>query len=306
MMKVVNNEKQIMKNEKQIMKIVSPIEKHWVGDGFFVSSIFSMHTEDNKYISPFLLLDYAAPKYFPPTDKKLGVGEHPHRGFETVTMAIQGEVEHRDSGGGGGKITTGGIQWMTAGSGVIHDEFHSRNFAEKGGEFEMVQLWVNLPSEYKMTKPRYQSFDREDLPLVELEDGKTKLKIIAGGIGNILSPAKTFTKINIFEVDAQQNSEVNLFFDDGTNTLILQLAGNSIIGGKALNKGNLGIFGRKGFSVNLKIKDDSKILILNGEPIDEPLEAYGPFVMNSKKELVDAFLDFQEGRMGSLVEENSN
>jgi len=290
--------------EKQIIKILSPREKHWVGDGFYVSSMFSLHTEENKYISPFLLLDYASPKYFPPTDQKLGVGEHPHRGFETVTMAIQGEVEHRDSGGGGGTITTGGIQWMTAGSGVVHDEFHSKGFAEKGGEFEMVQLWVNLPSNHKMVKPRYQSFKRDDLPLVKLEDGKIKLKVIAGGFGNILSPTKTFTKINIYEIDAQRNSELKLVFDNGTNTLILQLEGNSIIGGDFLDKGNLGIFSRKGFSLNLKVKDEAKILILNGEPIEEPLEAFGPFVMNSKKELVDAFVDFQEGRMGNLVLEN--
>ena len=157
------NYKEGMVQEKQIIKIVLPREKHWVGDGFYVSSIFSMHSEDNKHISPFLLLDHAAPKYFPPTDQKLGVGEHPHRGFETVTMAIKGEVEHRDSSGGGGKISTGGVQWMTAGSGLVHDEFHSRDFAKKGGEFEMVQLWVNLPAKHKMTKPRYQSLDKKDL-----------------------------------------------------------------------------------------------------------------------------------------------
>ena len=156
-----------MNRDKKIIKIVLPNEKHWVGDGFYVSSIFSMHSEENKHISPFLLLDHAAPTYFPPTGKKLGVGEHPHRGFETVTMAIKGEVEHRDSSGGGGKISTGGVQWMTAGSGIVHDEFHSRDFAEKGGEFEMVQLWVNLPAKHKMTKPRYQSLIKKIYPLFD-------------------------------------------------------------------------------------------------------------------------------------------
>ncbi|MBT5087564.1 MAG: pirin family protein, partial [Deltaproteobacteria bacterium] len=238
-----------MIQEKQIIKIVLPREKHWVGDGFYVSSIFSMHSEDNKLISPFLLLDHAAPTYFPPTDQKLGVGEHPHRGFETVTMAIQGEVEHRDSSGGGGKISTGGVQWMTAGSGVVHDEFHSRDFAEKGGEFEMVQLWVNLPAKHKMTKPRYQSLDKKDLPIVRLQDGTTKVKIIAGNFGGSFSPVETFTKINIYEVEGHKNSEVKLNFDDGTNTLILQLAGSSFIGDQHLDKGYLGIFSRSGVSI---------------------------------------------------------
>jgi redox-sensitive bicupin YhaK (pirin superfamily) len=291
-----------MTKDKKIIKIVLPREKHWVGDGFYVSSIFSMHSEENKHISPFLLLDHAAPTYFPPTDKKLGVGEHPHRGFETVTMAIKGEVEHRDSSGGGGKISTGGVQWMTAGSGIVHDEFHSRDFAKKGGEFEMVQLWVNLPAKYKMTRPRYQSLNKKDFPIVRLQDGTTKVKIIAGNFGGSSSPTETFTKINIYEVEGHQNSEVKLNFDDGTNTLILQLAGNSIIGDQHLEKGYLGIFSRSGVSINLKTTEDSKILILNGEPIEEPLEAYGPFVMNTREELKDAFRDFQEGKMGSLAE----
>jgi redox-sensitive bicupin YhaK (pirin superfamily) len=291
-----------MTKDKKIIKIVLPREKHWVGDGFYVSSIFSMHSEENKHISPFLLLDHAAPTYFPPTDKKLGVGEHPHRGFETVTMAIKGEVEHRDSSGGGGKISTGGVQWMTAGSGIVHDEFHSRDFAKKGGEFEMVQLWVNLPAKYKMTRPRYQSLNKKDFPIVRLQDGTTKVKIIAGNFGGSSSPTETFTKINIYEVEGHQNSEVKLNFDDGTNTLILQLAGNSIIGDQHLEKGYLGIFSRSGVSINLKTTEDSKLLILNGEPIEEPLEAYGPFVMNTREELKVAFRDFQEGKMGSLAE----
>jgi redox-sensitive bicupin YhaK (pirin superfamily) len=291
-----------MTKDKKIIKIVLPREKHWVGDGFYVSSIFSMHSEENKHISPFLLLDHAAPTYFPPTDKKLGVGEHPHRGFETVTMAIKGEVEHRDSSGGGGKISTGGVQWMTAGSGIVHDEFHSRDFAKKGGEFEMVQLWVNLPAKYKMTRPRYQSLNKKDFPIVRLQDGTTKVKIIAGNFGGSSSPTETFTKINIYEVEGHQNSEVKLNFDDGTNTLILQLAGNSIIGDQHLEKGYLGIFSRSGVSINLKTTEDSKLLILNGEPIEEPLEAYGPFVMNTREELKVAFRDFQEGKMGSLTE----
>tara|TARA_B100000700_G_scaffold147054_1_gene163884 strand:- start:2505 stop:3389 length:885 start_codon:yes stop_codon:yes gene_type:complete len=292
-----------LNQEKQLIKVISPKEKHWVGDGFYVSSIFSMHSENNKHITPFLLLDHAKPKYFPPTDKKLGVGEHPHRGFETVTMAIKGEVEHRDSGGGGGVISTGGVQWMTAGSGVVHDEFHSKNFAKKGGIFEMVQLWVNLPAINKMTKPRYQSFENKDFPVVKLKNG-TKFKIIAGSFGNSFSPVKTFTKINIFEVNSKQNSNVKLNFADKTNTLILQLEGISFFRDQALKEENLAIFSRNGTLINLNINKNSKILVLNGEPIDESLAAYGPFVMNNKKQLIDAFQDFHEGLMGNLVVEN--
>ncbi len=287
--------------EKQLLKVIAPKEKHWVGDGFYVSSIFSMHSEDYKNISPFLLLDHASPKYFPPTEQKLGIGEHPHRGFETVTFAIRGEVEHRDSGGGGGTITTGGIQWMTAGSGVIHDEFHSTKFSKEGGEFEMIQLWVNLPSDFKMTSPRYQSFDEADFPIIYQDNDKLKIKVIAGSFESIVSLVKTFTLINIYEVNSSGNSKLEIPFSEGSNTLFFQLSGKSWIGNQQIQRGNLGIFNRTGSSIQLKMEEDSKVLILNGEPIDEPIVAYGPFVMNSQKEVMEAFRDFQEGKMGNLV-----
>ena len=251
-------------------------------------------------LDPFLLLDE-----FGSGDHKeyiAGFPSHPHRGFETITYMIKGKLRHEDTAGNKGFLEDGSVQWMTAGKGVVHDEFHSRDFAEKGGEFEMVQLWVNLPAKHKMTKPRYQSLDKKDLPIVLLQDGTTKVKIIAGNFGSSFSPAETFTKINIYEVEGHQNSEVKLNFDDGTNTLILQLAGSSFIGDQHIDKGYLGIFSRSGVSINLKTAEDFKILILNGEPIEEPLEAYGPFVMNTREELMDAFRDFQEGNMGSLTE----
>ncbi len=287
--------------EKELIKIIMPKEKHWVGDGFYVSSIFSMHSEDHKNISPFILLDHASPKYFPSTKKKLGVGEHPHRGFETVTFAISGEVEHRDSAGGGGIIKTGGVQWMTAGKGVVHDEFHSRKFAKKGGEFEMIQLWVNLPSNFKMTNPRYQSFEETDFPIIYKNKGNLKIKIIAGCFETALSPVKTFTKINIFEISSNENFKYKIPFSKGSNTLLFQILGKTYFNHNLIQKGNLGIFSQNGSEINLNIGKDSKVLILNGEPIDEPIEAYGPFVMNTKKEILEAIQDFQDGRMGNLV-----
>ena len=291
----------VLSEKKWIEKIVTPREKHWVGDGFHVSTIFSMHSEDPESISPFLMMDYAAPKYFPPTDAKRGVGEHPHRGFETVTFAIKGEVEHRDSGGGGGTITTGGIQWMTAGSGVVHDEFHSREFSKKGGDFEMIQLWVNLPSQFKMTKPRYQSFDEGDLPILDQGKHEISIKVIAGTFGKVSSKVKTFSPINMYELNGPPNSKLEIPLTIGSNTLVFQLSGMSSIEDQQIKKGNLGLLSRWGETFEIKFLEESKVMILNGEPLGEPVAAYGPFVMNTRQELMEAFRDFQAGKMGQLV-----
>ena len=290
-----------MTEKKWIEKIVAPREKHWVGDGFHVSTIFSMHSEDPESISPFLMMDHAAPKYFPPTQKKRGVGEHPHRGFETVTFAIKGEVEHRDSGGGGGKITTGGIQWMTAGSGVVHDEFHSREFSQKGGDFEMIQLWVNLPSKFKMTKPRYQSFEKGDFPIIDYGNHGMSVKVIAGTFGTVTSPVKTFSPINMYELNGSSGSQLEITLPVGSNTLVFQLSGKSSVADQQIEKGNLAILSKSGNSFKLELLEESKVMILNGEPLGEPVAAYGPFVMNTRQELMEAFKDFQAGKMGQLV-----
>ena len=290
-----------MNEKKWIEKIVAPREKHWVGDGFHVSTIFSMHSEDPESISPFLMMDHAAPKYFPPTQKKRGVGEHPHRGFETVTFAIKGEVEHRDSGGGGGKITTGGIQWMTAGSGVVHDEFHSREFSQKGGDFEMIQLWVNLPSKFKMTPPRYQSFEKGDFPIIDHGNHEMSVKVIAGTFGTVTSPVKTFSPINMYELNGSSGSQLEITLPVGSNTLVFQLSGKSSVADQQIEKGNLAILSKSGNSFKLELLEESKVMILNGEPLGEPVAAYGPFVMNTRQELMEAFKDFQAGKMGQLV-----
>ena len=291
----------VLTKKKWIEKIVSPRGKHWVGDGFHVSTIFSMHSEDTESISPFLMMDHAAPKYFPPTQRKRGVGEHPHRGFETVTFAIKGEVEHRDSGGGGGKITTGGIQWMTAGSGVVHDEFHSREFSQKGGDFEMIQLWVNLPSKFKMTPPRYQSFEKGDFPIIDHGNHEITVKVIAGNFSTVTSPVKTFSPINMYELNGPSSSQLEIQLPVGSNTLVFQLSGKSSIGDRQIEKGNLAILSKSGDSFKLELLEESKVMILNGEPLGEPVAAYGPFVMNTRQELMEAFKDFQAGKMGQLV-----
>lgn len=290
--------------KKELIKIVGPREQHWVGNGFLVNTIFSPHSEDYKHITPFILMDHAAPKKFEPTSQKLGVGEHPHRGFETVTFAIKGEVAHRDSGGGGGTITTGGVQWMTAASGVVHEEFHSQNFANKGGEFEMVQLWVNLPAKDKMTKPRYQSLNQEEFPIVNFSNTKAQAKIIAGSLLGSDGPAKTFTPINIYEINALDESLIELNFKPGSNTLFFQLKGASVLNEKELANRNIAIFNRDGEVIKFKMKKDSKLLVLNGEPIDEPIVTHGPFVMNTEQEIVQAIRDFQMGKMGQLVNES--
>ena len=290
-----------MNEKKWIEKIVAPREKHWVGDGFHVSTIFSMHSEDPESISPFLMMDHAAPKYFPPTQKKRGVGEHPHRGFETVTFAIKGEVEHRDSGGGGGKITTGGIQWMTAGSGVVHDEFHSREFSQKGGDFEMIQLWVNLPSKFKMTQPRYQSFEKGDFPIIDHGNHEMSVKVIAGTFGTVTSPVKTFSPINMYELNGSSGSQLEITLPVGSNTLVFQLSGKSSVADQQIENGNLAILSKSGNSFKLELLEESKVMILNGEPLGEPVAAYGPFVMNTRQELMEAFKDFQAGKMGQLI-----
>jgi quercetin 2,3-dioxygenase len=290
---------------KKLYKIIKPSEQHWVGDGFFVSTMFSVHSEDYKYITPFLLMDHAAPKKFPSTSRKLGVGVHPHRGFETVTFAVKGMIDHRDSGGGGGTIDTGGIQWMTAGSGVVHEEYHSKKFAETGGEFEMVQLWVNLPAKDKMTKPRYQSMNKEDCPVTLENNGEVEVKVVAGTFKDQKGPAQTFTPITMLEISSKSAQNFEFDLANNTTTLIIQLKSNSVIQDQPLKKGEVAVFERNGDHVAIKLEADSHILVLNGQPIDEPVSTYGPFVMNTREEIMQAVRDFEAGKMGNLVNEIS-
>ena len=274
---------------------------HWVGDGFPVRSIFT-YQDDVKRLSPFLLMDYAGPVEFPPStsDHVRGVGEHPHRGFETVTIVYSGEVEHRDSAGGGGKIGPGDIQWMTAASGLVHEEKHGREFAKRGGLFEMVQLWVNLPAKDKMSKPRYQGIVDADVPRVELAGGAGSLRVIAGVFENNNGPAKTFTPIDLWDIRLKSGKMTELQMPKGHTALVFVLNGRvELADGEILESAELAVLDRSEAAFTLKALDvDAKILVLGGEPIDEPIVGYGPFVMNTKAEIQQAFVDFDAGRMG--------
>lgn len=274
--------------------------RHWVGDGFPVRSIFT-YNDLAKEISPFLLMDYAGPATFPPTDQRRGVGEHPHRGFETVTIVYAGEVEHRDSSGGGGVITPGDVQWMTAASGLVHEEFHGREFAKRGGEFEMVQLWVNLPKKDKMTKPRYQGVKNEIIPTVTLPDGAGTLRVIAGDYQDAKGPAQTFTPINMWDLRLKAGHTASLKVPEGHTTTAFVLSGQiEATSGERIGEAELAVFERFGEELSFKVLEDTKLLFLGGEPIDEPIVGYGPFVMNSIGEIKQAFIDFEEGRMGQI------
>ena len=273
---------------------------HWVGDGFPVRSIFT-YNEVALEMSPFLLMDYAGPTEFPPTDKIKGVGEHPHRGFETVTIVYAGEVEHRDSAGGGGLIRPGDVQWMTAASGLVHEEKHGKEFAKKGGAFEMVQLWVNLPKKHKMDKPRYQGIKDETIPAVTLPDNAGTLRVIAGDYLGTKGPAATFTPMNLWDIRLKKGHTVEFKVPEGHTASVFVLSGNvKLSGGEIIQDAELAILERKGDTFTLHAETDAKILFMGGEPIQEPLIGYGPFVMNTKAEIHEAFMDFQRGKMGQI------
>lgn len=274
---------------------------HWVGDGFPVRSIFTYHNIAEE-VSPFLLMDYAGPTVFPPAAHQRGVGEHPHRGFETVTIVYSGEVEHRDSSGGGGMITPGDVQWMTAASGIIHEEKHGKEFSKKGGNFEMVQLWVNLPREDKKHPPRYQGIKNETIPEVILPENSGTVRVIAGNYEGTQGPAKTFTPLNLWDLRVKGNSRVKLTLPAGHTTSLFLLSGEIIIGDEKLHDAEMAIFEREGETLEFFVSKDSKILFMGGEPILEPIVGYGPFVMNSHGEIRQAFLDFESGKMGSFKE----
>ena len=287
-------------SEKKVKTILRNDQSHWVGDGFPVRTLFAYTTLGDE-LSPFLLLDYAGPMEFPPTADKLGVGEHPHRGFETVTIVYEGEVEHRDSSGGGGKIGPGDVQWMTAGSGIVHEEFHGRDFAQKGGTLEMVQLWVNLPSKEKMTTPHYQGILNSQIPLINLSETKSTLRVIAGEYKDIKGPAKTYTPINVWDLCLENGEYLNLDLPDGYTANVTVLKGKvQINNSDELTSAEVCVFDRDGESISIKSNQKATLLILSGEPLNEPIVGRGPFVMNTQDEIAKALQDYQLGRMGTL------
>ncbi|MFV0473098.1 MAG: pirin family protein [Pikeienuella sp.] len=284
---------------KTVMGRYSNPNRHWVGDGFPVRSLFS-YSSLGKQVSPFLLLDYAGPHYFAPSMGRPGVGEHPHRGFETVTIVYEGEVEHRDSTGEGGVIGPGDVQWMTAGSGVMHEEFHSAGFAKSGGPFRMVQLWVNLPAKDKMTAPGYQAIANADIPVVDLAGGAGKARIIAGAFGDAKGPARSFTPVNLWDLRLVADGEVALDLPEGHTAALVVLSGHVTVGGEAVGEAEMALLSRDGAGATIRADGDSTVLVLTGEPIDEPIVGYGPFVMNSEEEIHQAIDDVKSGRFGQI------
>lgn len=279
----------------------APDTGHWVGDGFPVRSLLS-HREHGAPVSPFLLLDYAGPAEFSPSDHRRGVGAHPHRGFETVTIVYDGEVDHRDSSGAGGHIGPGDVQWMTAASGVVHEEFHSDAFARNGGRFEVVQLWVNLPASEKMRAPRYQTLLDSAIPRVELPEGAGFLRVIAGDYDGVKGPAQTLTPMNIWDIRLDRGEAASFTPHEGYSLVLVALSGAVEINGEVTAAdADVVVFEQGGGAVNLSALMDSKLLLLNGEPIDEPVAQQGPFVMNTAAELQQAFVDYRSGRFGGIA-----
>jgi len=286
---------------KKILGIYSAPRGHWVGDGFPVRSLFSYHSH-GKEISPFLLLDYAGPAHFDPADRPRGVGEHPHRGFETVTIVYDGEVEHRDSTGAGGKIGPGDVQWMTAASGILHQEFHSAEYTRTGGPFEMVQLWVNLPAADKMAAPRYQTLLNQNIPGVALPGGAGKVRVIAGEFHGHRGPAQTHTPVNVWDVHLNPGQTSRFELPEGHTLAVVVLHGTvQINGGQIAREAQLALLDRAGTSLALEANNEARLLLLGGEPIDEPIVGHGPFVMNTVDEIQQAFRDFHGGRFGQIA-----
>ena len=286
---------------KRIIGVYRNQQMHWVGDGFPVKNLFS-YDRLRQAISPFLLLDYAAPYHFNPTTAQHGVGSHPHRGFETVTIAYKGEVTHKDSSGGGGTIKTGDVQWMTAASGVVHEEFHSPEFAQSGGLFEMVQLWVNLPAKDKMSAPRYQGIESKDIPVVNFADDAGHIRVIAGSHADRTGPASTYSPVNVWDGALKTGFVEHIHVPVDHNTLVVVLEGEMLLNGtQKVMDSSIVMFARDNEpTIQLEATQDAKFLVLTGLPLNEPIQGHGPFVMNTKDEIVQAFHDFNAGKFGQI------
>ncbi|MFJ2986244.1 pirin family protein [Collimonas sp. NPDC087041] len=286
---------------KRVLGVYSAPRPHWVGDGFPVRSMFSYQSH-GKQLSPFLLLDYAGPAEFGPADQPRGVGQHPHRGFETVTIVYKGEVAHRDSTGQGGVIGPGDVQWMTAGGGILHEEFHSEQFTRSGGALEMVQLWVNLPAKDKMAAPGYQAIRDHDIPIVALPDGAGSVRVIAGNFDGHAGPAHTFSAMNVWDLRLNQGGIADLALPQGWTGAVVVLRGTVLVNGETVARdAQMVVLDRDGSKVSIEANNDAVLLLLSGDPIDEPIVGHGPFVMNSKEEIAQAISDFNNGRFAQAV-----
>jgi len=287
---------------KSIEQILPPPAPHMVGDGFRVHNFFpSGYNMDMARMSPFFLLDYNSKVNFPGTDQPRGVGVHPHRGFETVTIAYQGKVAHHDSAGNSGVISEGDVQWMTAASGVLHKEYHEKEYAKKGGLFQMVQLWVNLPAKHKMSKPKYQGITNDQMGKYNIPNDGGVVEVIAGELNGIKGPAYTFTPIEMYNIRIKKGATLTLNLPENFNTGILVIEGKAKVNnsGEALTD-HFVLFKNDGETITLEALEDSILLVLSGEPIHEPIAPYGPFLMNTREELIQAYDDFNSGKFGQL------
>ncbi len=285
---------------KKIQAVYGAPHGHWVGDGFPVRSLFSYDRMGAEYLSPFLLLDHAGPHRFEPTRHTRGVGPHPHRGFETVTLVYQGALEHSDSAGHGGEIGENDVQWMTAGAGIVHEEYHAKAFSESGGTLEMVQLWVNLPARDKSAPPAYQTLLDGEIPRVALEGDAGQVRVVAGSYLDRTGPARTFTPINVWDLRLVASGDARLEVPEGHTTLLVVLAGSVLVNGERIVRDESVVsFERQGEALHLEANSDAKLLLLSGDPINEPVAGHGPFVMNHDTELRQAFADFQSGKFGN-------
>ncbi|MFK8297686.1 pirin family protein [Capnocytophaga cynodegmi] len=285
-------------NTKTIEKIVRPGTPHFVGDGFRVHN-FIPGTSSMERMDPFIMMDYNAPYVFPPSEIPKGVDVHPHKGFETVTIAYKGKVEHADSAGGGGVIGEGDVQWMTAGNGILHKEFHETEWSKSGGLFHMMQLWVNLPAKYKTTPPKYQAIKNADIPKVPITDGE--VVVIAGEYNGVKGAASTFSPIHMYNVRLQKGGKTTLSFPKHYTTTLVTVEGSIRVNEQEeVAADHFVLFKNDGENFTLEATSDALILVLSGEPIAEPIAAYGPFVMNTRQELIQAFQDFEQGKFGEL------
>ena len=283
---------------KNVLAIHNAPQPHWVGNGFPVRSLFSYTTPDLP-LSPFLLLDYAGPAQFKAGEPKRGVGQHPHRGFETVTIVYSGEVAHRDSSGGGGVIGPGDVQWMTAGGGIVHEEFHSETFRQNGGELEMVQLWVDLPATHKLTPARYQAILDAEIPQIALPDEAGKLRLIAGSYAEQTGAAETFSPVDVWDVRLNAGKRVELPVAHGRSLIVVNLQGTIQLNDQEiLRDAQMAVMSEHGEGFSLEANNDAKVLVLSGEPLDQPVVGYGPFVMTSRAEIDQAIKDFNSGQFG--------
>jgi redox-sensitive bicupin YhaK (pirin superfamily) len=273
---------------------------HWVGDGFRVAGYFSAIPDAVRKLSPFLLLDYHPTYNYAPATRPRGVGVHPHRGFETVTIAWQGSVAHHDSSGGGGVIGPGDVQWMTAASGILHKEYHEESYARRGGPFQMAQLWVNLPRAHKMAAPRYQALTADQIGLVQLPADAGVVRIVAGEFAGVKGPAKTHTKIDLFDVRLNSGGAVELEFAARDNAALLVMQGELTVNDRPATAHDFVVFENAGERIVIRAGSEAQLLVLSGEPIDEPVVQYGPFVMNTDREIAQAFADFNAGKFGQL------